>query len=496
MLSLIRVSCVWALCFASACSATTAPGATETVAASAVAPFASFEIMENDQTGDATLAAIRRSDRASRTADGKLVALPADELTRRASVFAANRLFPEAREYWLAFLDKYPNHPNASAALFGIGRTFYQERQFTQALTFFERGAQPAYLTTKEGRDCFYYLAPTLLRLNKASEAARGYEQYAEKFPQGERVESAYLNAIDTWREADKPDNAARVITRTRERFRNTATATNALFARLRLEISQGKWTPAVLTCDELLRSNLSKEVSTTRNEIFYLRAFSLEKDGKKDAAVQAYAAVPDDLNSYYGGLATERLDKLGDTGRKLSDARQTRVRLAAMNATGQYPTAFRDEILRSVRGRAVDPRLMLAVMRQESGFRPNLKSPAAARGLMQLTIDTATKYAPAVGVEAVTEDVLYRPATNLLLAAEYLAQLGKMFDNLPEAVAASYNGGEDNAIRWQRRATHDDAGVFASEVGFAETKDYVLKVMANYRVYRTLYTNNLRPQN
>ncbi len=457
MLSLIRLSCVWTLCFASACSATT-PGAPEATAASAIAPFASFEIVESDQTGDATLAAIRRSDRTSRTPDGKLLALPADELTRRASVFAANRLFQEAREYWLTFLDRFPNHPGTSAALFGIGRAYYQERLFSPALTFFERGASPTYAATKEGRDCFYYLAPTLLRLNRASDAARGYEQYVEKFPQGERVENAYLNAIDTWREADKPDNAARVIARTRERFRNTATATNALFARLRLEISQARWSPAIATCDELLRANLSKETSTTRHEIFYLRGFSLEKSGKHDTAVQAYAAIPDDLNSYYGGLATERLEKLGDGGRKLSDNRRARVRLAAMNAMSQYPTAFRDEILRSVRGRAVDPRLMLAVMRQESGFRPNLKSPAAARGLMQLTIDTATKYAPAVGVEAVTEDVLYRPATNLLLAAEYLTQLGKMFDNLPEAVAASYNGGEDNALRWQRRANQADA--------------------------------------
>jgi soluble lytic murein transglycosylase-like protein len=59
--------------------------------------------------------------------------------------------------------------------------------------------------------------------------------------------------------------------------------------------------------------------------------------------------------------------------------------------------------------------------------------------------------------------------------------------------VAASYNGGEDNVVRWVRRATHDDPGVFTAEVGFTESKDYVNKVMANFRAYKLLYTEDLR---
>ncbi len=60
------------------------------------------------------------------------------------------------------------------------------------------------------------------------------------------------------------------------------------------------------------------------------------------------------------------------------------------------------------------------------------------------------------------------------------------------EAIATSYNGGEDNAARWLARTKPKDPGVFASEVGFKETKNYVFKVMSNYRVYRELYTENL----
>ncbi len=66
------------------------------------------------------------------------------------------------------------------------------------------------------------------------------------------------------------------------------------------------------------------------------------------------------------------------------------------------------------------------------------------------------------------------------------------MFPGNLEAVAASYNGGEDNIARWVKRAKQNDPGVFTAEVGFDETKGYVQKVMANYRAYRELYNPNL----
>lgn len=458
--------------------------------------FTVFEIAEGDQTGEATLARLKESDRTSRAANGTLVNLPADELLKRANVFAANRLFPQAREYFTTFLARFPNHTDTAAALFGTGRAFYQERNFREALPYFQRGASDALTTTEKGRDCFYYIAPTLLRLNRASEAARQYELYARKFPNGERLEAAHLNAIDTWREADNATEAVRVVGVTRARFPNSPTAINSLFARLRLEISLSKWAQAEQTALELSRANFAK-TSTNSSEVSYLRAYALERAERREAAISVYSAIPNSLNNYYGGVATERLIALGakdKDARRIADGRRAQAQTQARLAANQYPLAFREETLRAVRGRAVDSRLMLAVMRQESGFNPNAKSPAAARGLMQLTVDTAAKYASQVGINAVTENALYVPQTNLTLAAEYLTQLNQMFDNLPEAVAASYNGGEDNAARWLERATHRDSGVFASEVGFSETKDYVFKVLNNYRAYKLLYTPDLRP--
>ena len=67
--------------------------------------------------------------------------------------------------------------------------------------------------------------------------------------------------------------------------------------------------------------------------------------------------------------------------------------------------------------------------------------------------------------------------------------QIGGLY----EAIAASYNGGEDNAARWLARSKPKDPGVFTAEVGFAESKAYVAKVMNNYRAYRDLYSEDLQ---
>ncbi|HSE22110.1 MAG TPA: transglycosylase SLT domain-containing protein, partial [Pyrinomonadaceae bacterium] len=86
-------------------------------------------------------------------------------------------------------------------------------------------------------------------------------------------------------------------------------------------------------------------------------------------------------------------------------------------------------------------------------------------------------------------------PETSIVLGAQYLQTLSDMFPKLLEPIAASYNGGEDNVARWLKRANQNDPGVFTSEIGFDETKEYVQKVMSNYRVYRQLYTAELTPR-
>ncbi|HEX5707642.1 MAG TPA: transglycosylase SLT domain-containing protein [Pyrinomonadaceae bacterium] len=468
----------------------TSAGANSNAVAASVAS-ADVVVLSSDMSGDDALSVMRRLDRAGRTGDGQLPQLSPEEHMRRAAVYHSNRAFEEARAHWQAVIARHPTDAKVPEALFGMGRSLFQERRYEDALPYFER--LEGRTETEAGRDGFYYVAATKLRLGRASEAVTRYSEYVARFPEGERVEAAYLNIIDSLREAGRPADALPWVERTRQKFPNTPTAANALFARLRLEVAGGDWLAAAKTSDELSRVSLSREVNTTRAELAYLRAFSLERSGHREGAIRAYQMIADTPNSYYGWLATERLRALG--ARDVAAERESRVRADILRRAGEYPAPNRDALLRATNGRSVDPRLLLAIMKQESHFNPQAKSGAGARGLMQFTPDTAAKYVRAAGLSNVSENDLFRPEVSIALAGVYIQELLGMFPGLPEAVAASYNGGEDNVARWVKRKGHDDPGIFTAEVGFTESKDYVIRVMSNYRAYKLLYTEDLRPR-
>ncbi len=156
------------------------------------------------------------------------------------------------------------------------------------------------------------------------------------------------------------------------------------------------------------------------------------------------------------------------------------------------YPVPFSDAFVENAAARNADAHLLLSIARQESRFRPDVRSTAAARGMMQFISTTSDKIASELGRAEYDRDALYGPSTAILFASQYTANLFKLFPNQPEAVAASYNGGEDNMRRWFGRSRSDLADRYVPEIAFAQTKDYVYKVMANYRIYRLFYDESL----
>jgi soluble lytic murein transglycosylase len=443
---------------------------------------------------DATLAQVREKDKAERIIDGKMPLLTAAEHLYRADVYNSNRAFPEAREHWQVVIQNFPSDAGMPKALFGMGRSLMWERQYAPAVEWFDRAVKD-FIDTKDGREALAFKGACLLRLGKNEESARVYEQYTVMFPAGERIDSAYLNAIDALREAGRFDDANLWVDKARQRFSGLSTEVNALFARLRMELFRQHWDRVMTTSDELVSLNDFSGSMTSRDEVVFLKAFALERSGRKNEAINFFFAVSDGPSSYFGGLATERLMNLtaGDAARRSQVlTREADVKTSAGKLLGQFPAPYNSELLMYSRSRGIDPRFVLAIMKQESSFRANAKSPAAARGLLQLTVDAAKKYTKQAGILNLEAESLYQPGININLGSIYIAELKKQF-NLYEAIAASYNGGEDNVARWLNRSKPKEAPIFASEVGFAETKNYVFKVMSNYRVYRELYTEDLK---
>src|SRR3989475_9731457 len=294
-------------------------------------------------SSDTALNAVRSSDRVERAANGKLAPqITAAEHMRRASVYMANRAFAPAREHWQAVVDNFPNDVNVPAALYGIARTYYQERRYEEARQIYERLAQD-YSQVKEGREGLNFSASSLLRMGRGAEAAARYAEYLEKYPDGERIDTAHLNIIDGYREAGRPQDAIAWINRTREKFAGTATETYAVFARLRLDIALGDWQHAVQTADELLTKPLPTGSNTNTDELLYLKAHSLERAGRPQDASRIYLMIPDNLNSYYGGFATNTLGASADDNmRQRAADRMRSVQASIASAATDYPAPYR----------------------------------------------------------------------------------------------------------------------------------------------------------
>lgn len=433
------------------------------------------------QTSDAALRRVTESDRTSRDSSGKLPTLTAAEHLSRAETYMANRLFPQAREHWAVVLEKYPDDAGIPKALFGTARSYMWEREYGKAVEWFDRLTKD-HLMTKDGREGLSFKGASYVRDGKNLEAVKAYEQYAVMFPQGERIESAHLNIIDAYREAGKYDDANRWVDKSVQLFHGKPTEVNALQARLRMEIYRGNWNAAVAAADQLLSGKSFAGSMASSDEVKFLKAVALDKAGKATEADAAYSSISASRSSYYYGLASDK---------QLGSAVRPTVQGSASDFAN-YPVLFRDTLLKHSRSKKVDPRFVLAIMKQESSFKANAKSPAGARGLLQLVYDTALKYNKKAGYPNLQPDDLYNPATNIAIGTEYIRFLKDEFGGLYEGIAASYNGGEDNVRRWLNRSKPREAGIFTAEIGFAESKNYVFKVMNNYRIYRELYTEDL----
>jgi soluble lytic murein transglycosylase len=590
------------------------------------------------QPDDFALAAVRGLDHLDKQTATRLSDY--DEL-QRATIYQFNRDFAGSRPHYAAILANYPTSGLAPDAVYQTGRGYALDGQFTDALVWYERVLEQ-YPEHPAAKDALLQAASVYARLGKRREAVARYQQFIAKYPDDERLDRAHLNIVDVYRDAREESEALKWAADTQAKFKGKQAEALALFAQARTHIALNDWTAALTDLDALAAlpdiGGPATPGATTRSEIAFLKAYTLEQLQRIPEAVDAYLAVPDGRNEYYGWRANERLAALAqnekskpaveaklasllaaksssdaDTQRKTLQSairltadpqqrknlveelrkiyaqipayksnfsfrflelgrRQPRTKAETLQNTHQqiadeliflglddeaareleaarqptstgmktdfdytlavlykrgdradraasfveplwrmpadyqielipqnvlellYPTPYREALIKSGPPRGVDPRFVLSIMRQESRFRADVKSAAAARGLMQFISSTADRIAAELNRNGFRQDDLYDPPTAVLFGSQYIADIFKQFPEQPSAVAASYNGGEDNVARWLARSRTTDPDRYTAEVVFAQSKDYVFKVISNYRMYKLIYDENLKP--
>jgi soluble lytic murein transglycosylase-like protein len=162
-------------------------------------------------------------------------------------------------------------------------------------------------------------------------------------------------------------------------------------------------------------------------------------------------------------------------------------IRLPIFLSQVVLPVKYTDLIDRYCEENKLDRALVLALVREESFFRPQVISPAGACGLMQLLLETARQVAYSHDMKIFPKD-LFDPGTNLRLGTEYFKKLlDKYNGKLPQALAA-YNAGWDRVDEWVNRFGTVKDDEFIEMIPFTETRNYVKNILRNYFYYRFYY--------
>jgi soluble lytic murein transglycosylase len=154
-------------------------------------------------------------------------------------------------------------------------------------------------------------------------------------------------------------------------------------------------------------------------------------------------------------------------------------------------PLQHEDIIRQQSRQKGVDAALIAGVIYEESKFRDQT-SHAGARGLMQITPETAAFIAKRTGGTRFVQRDLATPQINISYGAYYLRYLIGHYEGNRELAIAAYNAGEANVDRWARRAGGPGAFDTVKDIPFPETREYVSGVLSKQKDYRDHYGDEL----
>ena len=148
-----------------------------------------------------------------------------------------------------------------------------------------------------------------------------------------------------------------------------------------------------------------------------------------------------------------------------------------------RFLAPYRELAQQAARENQIDEAWVFGLMRQESRFVNVARSNVGASGLMQVMPSTARWIAQRLGLKGFHPNEMQDPAKNIQFGAYYLKHVQTSLDGSPVLATAAYNAGPGRAQRW-RDTLPMEAAVYIESIPFAETRDYVKKVMSNAMYY------------
>ncbi|MDP3204501.1 MAG: transglycosylase SLT domain-containing protein [Hydrogenophaga sp.] len=160
----------------------------------------------------------------------------------------------------------------------------------------------------------------------------------------------------------------------------------------------------------------------------------------------------------------------------------------AAQDHAQRFPTPHRSAVVTRSREIGLDPAYVYGLIRQESRFVTDARSGVGASGLMQVMPATARWTARKIGLTDFRPAQITDRDTNILIGTAYLKLALDDFEGSLPMAAAAYNAGPGRPRNW-RNGPALPGEIWAENIPFEETRDYVKRVLANTTSYAALLT-------
>jgi soluble lytic murein transglycosylase len=386
-------------------------------------------------------------------------------------IAASRENFQQALEYYKTSAEKYPKARTAENALWEIGWLRYNLGDYSQAEKIFRRHIEK-YRFSEQRPKFLFWLVRTMEKEGKNTNSFT--EKLRENFPFS--YYALFINGI--------PGDIAQVK-------EYSAPADSRIFASFMTEIEEYS-----LPFRDSPKLNEKQKWYLDSAKNWILTGF-----GRR--AEKLLALLENELPDSTGNLVFMGYQhhRSGDYSRIIKNFWKVRSKKFEDGKTARlvkllmFPLPHWKTIRKEAEKNRLDPRLLLAIMRQESAFNPDSVSRANAHGLMQIIPKTAEKISRKLGMKKAGSANLLDPHTNIRMGAFHLASLLKESRGKVVPAVASYNAGRKAVKVWLERFPDDGLMEFIEKIPFSETRTYVKNVLRNYGIYKEMYKYKIPSQ-
>jgi soluble lytic murein transglycosylase len=214
-----------------------------------------------------------------------------------------------------------------------------------------------------------------------------------------------------------------------------------------------------------------------------------LRSEGVREWNYSVGLHVPGGMNDRELLAAADLACKAQVWDRCINTSERTRE---AIDWKQRFPMPFHDAVIAKANSIGLDPAYVYGLIRQESRFIMDARSHVGASGLMQVMPATAKWTARKIGMTDFQPQMINDRDVNITIGTSYLKLALDDFEGSMAMAAAGYNAGPGRPRNWRNGPVLEGA-IWAENVPFTETRDYVKKVLSNTTNYAAMITG--RPQ-